>query len=345
MATIAGLYRQYGGGRKTHAPTASISKKEPAPAQTPERGFSGSDPFYDHSWEPAPGQRGADSYADLAAAKADADQRKKEREAQIALEQREAELERREREYKRKQEMAAVEARRQREAEEEAERRRKAKASRKQQAAQPRRPKFNFEKEKPQVMAAVANALQASSNLVNSCRHVNRELENVTDSPRVQDNLDKAKAARRTVIRYIQLVTDEEYVGTLLDANEKVVEAIQLYDKLSKPAALDSDSEHDEPKDPRDKADADQIERIRRRLEAQKLESQRTGELEQLQEQQRAESQKQAARRARAPSTGNNMYNDLQDLDFSGSIANAPVASNLPPPIRPDSDHGSYDGA
>jgi hypothetical protein len=28
-------------------------------------------------------------------------------------------------------------------------------------------------------------------------------------------------------------VTDEEYVGTLLDANEKVVEAIQLYDKVS----------------------------------------------------------------------------------------------------------------
>lgn len=44
--------------------------------------------------------------------------------------------------------------------------------------------------------------------------------------------MDKAKAARRSVIRYIQVVQDEEYVGTLLDANEKVVEAIQLYDKV-----------------------------------------------------------------------------------------------------------------
>lgn len=51
----------------------------------------------------------------------------------------------------------------------------------------------------------------------------------------MQENLDKAKAARRTVIRYIQLVQEEEYVGTLLDANEKVVEAIQLYDKVSPP--------------------------------------------------------------------------------------------------------------
>ena len=63
-------------------------------------------------------------------------------------------------------------------------------------------------------------------------QHLNREIENVRESPKVQDNLDKAKAARRAVIRYIQLVQDEEYVGTLLDANEKVVEAIQLYDKV-----------------------------------------------------------------------------------------------------------------
>lgn len=49
----------------------------------------------------------------------------------------------------------------------------------------------------------------------------------------MQENLDKAKAARRTIIRYIQLVQQEEFVGTLLDANERVVEAIQLYDKVS----------------------------------------------------------------------------------------------------------------
>jgi len=34
------------------------------------------------------------------------------------------------------------------------------------------------------------------------------------------------------IIRYIQLVTDESFVGTLLDANEKVVESIQLYDRV-----------------------------------------------------------------------------------------------------------------
>lgn len=64
-------------------------------------------------------------------------------------------------------------------------------------------------------------------------QHINREYENVLESPRVQENLDKAKAARRIIVRYIQLVNDEEFVGTLIDANEKVVEAIQLYDKVS----------------------------------------------------------------------------------------------------------------
>ena len=64
-------------------------------------------------------------------------------------------------------------------------------------------------------------------------KHLNREIENVTESPKVQENLDKAKAARRSIIRYIQLVADEEFVGTLIDANEKIVEAILLYDKVS----------------------------------------------------------------------------------------------------------------
>lgn len=55
----------------------------------------------------------------------------------------------------------------------------------------------------------------------------------MTESPKVQDCLDKAKAARRVIIRYLQLVQDETLVGTLIEANEKIVEAIQLYDKVS----------------------------------------------------------------------------------------------------------------
>ena len=66
--------------------------------------------------------------------------------------------------------MAAIEARRQKEAAEEAERRRQAKEAAKHKPEQAKRPKFDFQKERPQVMVAVANALQAANNLVNSCR-------------------------------------------------------------------------------------------------------------------------------------------------------------------------------
>ena len=67
--------------------------------------------------------------------------------------------------------MATVEARRQKEAAEEAERRRMAKEELKNKPAQqPKRPKFDFVKEKPQIMVSVANALQAANALVNACR-------------------------------------------------------------------------------------------------------------------------------------------------------------------------------
>lgn len=189
--------------------------------------------MFSHSWAVAPGQAGADTYSDLAAAKADADERKRSRDAKLALEQREADIARRERELQRKKDMSALEETRRREALEEAERRRKLKEQQKKGTPEPKRPKFDFQKEKPNVLVAVANAIQCANNLVNSCRHVNRAEESLLENVRVQENLDKAKAARRTVIRYIQVVTDEEFVGTLLEANEKIVEAIQLYDTVS----------------------------------------------------------------------------------------------------------------
>lgn len=136
-------------------------------------GFTDYDSLFSHDWQPAPGKQGPDTYSDLAAAKVDAEERKRQRENKIAMEQREAEIERRERELKRKQEMAAIEARRQKEAAEEAERRRQMKEDMKNKPAakaQPKRPKFEFEKEKPQIMVAVASALQSANNLVNSCR-------------------------------------------------------------------------------------------------------------------------------------------------------------------------------
>ncbi len=86
--------------------------------------------------------------------------------------------------------------------------------------------------------------------------------------------------------------------------------------QLSKPAVLDSDSEHEEaPKAERD------METLRRRMEAQKLEAQRTGELDKLQHKQRVESQRKQEKRV-ATRGGSGAYS----------------AAALPPPISPDED-------
>jgi Skp family chaperone for outer membrane proteins len=189
MSQVANLYKQHSGKvgpnvRRVSRFTSFLADIQastllPASAAGPQStttspttgrgGFSDTDALYSHDWAPAPGQRGPDTYADLAQAKADADARKRERESRIALEQREAEIERKERELKRKQDMTALETRRQKEAAEEVERRRRAKEELK-KGAQPKRPKFDLQKEKPQIMVSVANAIQAASVLVNACR-------------------------------------------------------------------------------------------------------------------------------------------------------------------------------
>lgn len=62
---------------------------------------------------------------------------------------------------------------------------------------------------------------------------MNREQESVTTNARVQEALTTAKATRKLLIRYIQLaIQKEEIIGTLLDTNERIIAAIQLYDKV-----------------------------------------------------------------------------------------------------------------
>lgn len=127
----------------------------------------------DHSWTPSGGVRDT-SYANYADLREDAEKRKREREARAALEAREAEIERRERALKNKEsEKHKAETYRQKLAEEETHRRKQKEKERleKERAKnQPKRPPFNFEKEKPQILVSIANASQAAINLVNACR-------------------------------------------------------------------------------------------------------------------------------------------------------------------------------
>ncbi|CBQ72069.1 conserved hypothetical protein [Sporisorium reilianum SRZ2] len=108
-----------------------------------------------------------------------------------------------------------------------------------------KRPTFNFEQEKPAILQSLAISQQVATALVNALQHVNREKESVTENARVQDYLVKTKVERKKIIRYVQLVKDEEFLGSLISANDQIILALELYDRLSKPVELDSDEEEE----------------------------------------------------------------------------------------------------
>ncbi|KAK0455974.1 hypothetical protein EV421DRAFT_1895243 [Armillaria borealis] len=180
---------------------------------------------------------------------------------------------------------------------------------RKKNKPKPKRAPFDFEKEKPKVLSSIVDASQASSNLVNAITLVNRETDSLQTNERVQECLSKAKLARKQIVRYIQLVENEDLIGTLIETNERVINALETYDNVLNAPMKKAD----------DSADT---------LSAPLAKIHLTGESEviKLQEKQRA-----AVERAKYRNDSGT-YADLQDINF-GSIGVS--STNLQPPLRP----------
>ncbi|KAF3903195.1 hypothetical protein ABW20_dc0101119 [Dactylellina cionopaga] len=115
-----------------------------------------------------------------------------------------------------------------------------------------KRPPFNLEKEKPQMIQNLATASIASTNLKNALKLINREKERVSDNPEVMKRFEACKLLRRQILRYIQFVESEQWLGGLIHANEELVEALTLFEVLDKPPGEDSDSEGEWQKMPKD---------------------------------------------------------------------------------------------
>jgi len=177
------------------------------------------------------------------------------------------------------------------------------------------RGQFNFEEEKPQVLTAIANASSAANNLVNAIMLVNTEYDSLLSNKRVQECLVRAKQIRKVIVRYIQQVENEEVIGTLIESNERIIAALQSYDKLSKPNVTEKD-----------------VEDVQQGLEAVHIAG---SEVQRLQVKQRAAVQRAVRERPRAEddSPRSPIHPDLQDLSF-GELGSE--QRNLPPPIRPN---------
>ena len=105
---------------------------------------------------------------------------------------------------------------------------------------------FNLEKEKPQLLQTIASSSVASTNLTNALRLVNRESKRVSEDPETVKRFETCKVLRRQVLRYIQSVENsEEWLGSLIHANDELVNALRAYEVLDKSVDDDSDSEDD----------------------------------------------------------------------------------------------------
>jgi hypothetical protein len=157
------------------APAAPASPRTSMSSSAPVRKPTGEFNDLEHSWVPTKGHAtSAADYADLAAKKDEAERRRAEREARSALEAREAEVERRERAIKLKQEeKEKAEAYRRQLADQDMKRRAEKERERlekERKKNQPKRPPFDYAREKPQIQLAIANASSAAIALVNACR-------------------------------------------------------------------------------------------------------------------------------------------------------------------------------
>lgn len=105
---------------------------------------------------------------------------------------------------------------------------------------------FNLEKEKGQLMETIAAANVASTNLMNALQLINREEQRVSANPEVVNRFEACKRLRRAILRYIQLVESDQYIGSLLSANDELVKALMAYEIMDKSVDDDSDSDAEE---------------------------------------------------------------------------------------------------
>jgi hypothetical protein len=108
-----------------------------------------------------------------------------------------------------------------------------------------KRGRFNLEKERPELLQTLASASVASTNLMNALKLVNREHERVSENPDVTSRFELCKDLRRQILRYIQQVESEDFLGSLIHANEELVNALMAFEVLDKSVNEDSDSDDD----------------------------------------------------------------------------------------------------
>lgn len=102
---------------------------------------------------------------------------------------------------------------------------------------------FNLKHEKEGMTNALAQASIASTNLLNGLQLINRENERISENAEVVRRFDACKALRRKILYYIQHVESDEWIGSLVNANDELVKALTAYEIMDRSIDDDSDSD------------------------------------------------------------------------------------------------------
>ena len=82
---------------------------------------------------------------------------------------------------------------------------------------------------------AIAQASIASTNLLNGIQLINRETERVSENAEVVRRFEVCKNLRRNILYYIQNVESDQWIGSLVNANDELVKVrILIGKRLSK---------------------------------------------------------------------------------------------------------------
>ncbi|GKT94280.1 VHS domain-containing protein [Colletotrichum tofieldiae] len=106
-----------------------------------------------------------------------------------------------------------------------------------------KRKPFNLELEKEAMKSAIAESSIATTNLTNHLQSINRERERISENAQAVQQFEGCKQLRRKILRYIHHVESEEWLGSLLRANDELVTALMTFEQLDRSIDADSDSD------------------------------------------------------------------------------------------------------
>lgn len=106
-------------------------------------------------------------------------------------------------------------------------------------------PTINMKKEAPKIKILISDALAASTALQNALIMLPDEQNAMLDK-NATECFVKARNIRRKVLRYLQLVVEGDFLGSLIHANDELVNALTLYDEKSWDEESNSDDSEDD---------------------------------------------------------------------------------------------------